>query len=69
MKKYFIIILYLIFSLPLTYSQNNSKIPLTHSVYDGWKNVSASQISNNGNFVSYEVNPQKGDGWLYLWDA
>ena len=69
MKKYFILIFCLVFLLPFAYSQNNNKIPLTHSFYDGWKNVSANQISNNGNFVSYEVNPQKGDGWLFLWDA
>ena len=45
------------------------KIPLNHSVYDDWKSVSNYSISNNGNWVSYVINPQEGDGFLYLFDA
>ncbi|MFO7924678.1 MAG: prolyl oligopeptidase family serine peptidase [Bacteroidales bacterium] len=44
------------------------KIPLTHDDYDSWKNISGQQISPDGRWVSYEVNPQKGDGMLILKD-
>jgi len=47
-------------------SFSQSKKPLNHSVYDGWKNIERARISNNGNFISFEVNPQKGDGHLKL---
>ncbi len=40
--------------------------PLTHSVYDGWKSVAERSISNDGNFAAYTVNPQEGDGILYI---
>ncbi|MFK5855817.1 MAG: prolyl oligopeptidase family serine peptidase [Bacteroidota bacterium] len=43
------------------------KVPLDHSVYDDWKSVSNYSISNNGNLVSYVINPQEGDGFLYLY--
>ena len=42
------------------------KKPLTHEVYDQWKDIDAQQISNNGEHVVYEVNPAQGDGNLYL---
>ncbi|RUT73046.1 alpha/beta hydrolase family protein [Ancylomarina longa] len=47
----------------------SSKIPLKHSDYDGWKNLKNQKISNDGNWISYEVNPQKGDGYLYLYQV
>lgn len=43
------------------------KKPLDHSVYDHWKDLQHPIISDNGNYISYEVNPQEGDGWLYLY--
>ncbi|MDE5417481.1 prolyl oligopeptidase family serine peptidase [Labilibaculum sp. DW002] len=47
----------------------NSKQSLKHSDYDHWKNLKNQKISNNGEWVSYEVNPQKGDGYLYLYEV
>ncbi|MBL7111070.1 MAG: S9 family peptidase [Bacteroidales bacterium] len=47
------------------FSQSN-KMPLDHSVYEGWKSIRNPRISNNGMWATYEVNPGKGDGWLYL---
>ncbi len=41
---------------------------LDTSVYDIWNQLSKSQISNNGKYVSYEINPYKGDGNLYLYN-
>jgi dienelactone hydrolase len=48
------------------YSQENSKKPLTHDVYNDWKSISNPIISNNGQWISYEVNPNKGDGTLWV---
>ena len=44
-----------------------NKRALKHSDYDGWKDIRNQIISNTGDWVSYEVNPQKGDGYLYLY--
>jgi dipeptidyl aminopeptidase/acylaminoacyl peptidase len=44
------------------------KPPLDHSVYDGWKSITRQVISNDGNWVSYIIDPQQGDGWLYVCD-
>ncbi|MCC9168581.1 S9 family peptidase [Pontibacter harenae] len=48
------------------YAQQSAKKPLTHEVYDSWKDVEGDRISNNGNFVLYQVNPQEGDGELII---
>lgn len=45
----------------LTYAQ---KKPLDHSVYDGWKRISNQTITPKGEMISYEVQPQEGDGNL-----
>ena len=42
------------------------KKPLDHSVYDSWQSVSATSLSPKGNVLTYEVNPQEGDGTLYI---
>lgn len=55
--------------IPLSYSQTTNKLPLDHSVYDSWRNLAGYQISNDGNWVSYEINPQQGDGYLYIYNA
>ncbi len=47
-------------------SNAQDKKPLNPDVYDNWKNIERTQISNDGNFVGYEVNPQTGDGTLIL---
>ncbi len=49
----------------LSYGQKN---PLQHSDYDGWKNLGRPNITKDARWVSYEINPQQGDGWLYLND-
>jgi dipeptidyl aminopeptidase/acylaminoacyl peptidase len=42
------------------------KKPLTHDVYDKWENMGERAISNNGKIIIYAVNPQEGDGNLYV---
>ena len=50
----------------LTVYGQQTRIPLDHSVYEDWKTLENATISNDGHWASYEVNPQKGDGFLYL---
>lgn len=38
------------------------KVPLTHEVYDGWKEIPFKSITNDGNFAVFAINPQQGDG-------
>ncbi|MBQ9400126.1 MAG: prolyl oligopeptidase family serine peptidase [Bacteroidales bacterium] len=47
-------------------SLHAQKKPLDHSVYDGWQSVSNIKLSPDGRLVSYEINPQEGDGTLYV---
>lgn len=47
-------------------SFTQSKKPLDHTVYDKWQSVQAPQITNDGKWVGYMVNPQEGDGELIL---
>jgi len=44
------------------------KISFTHDVYDSWNDLINPLISANGQWVSYEVNPQDGNGNLLLVD-
>ena len=43
--------------------------PIDHSDYDDWKTLSKQTISSDGKFISYVINPFKGDGWLYLYQS
>lgn len=62
------LLLVVLFSYYFANIQAQEKIPLNHSVYDDWKSVSNYSISNDGNWVTYAINPQEGDGQLFLYD-
>ncbi|NCA86133.1 MAG: S9 family peptidase [Clostridia bacterium] len=47
----------------------SQQMPLDHTIYDKWKILEKTNISPDGNWVSYEVNPGKGDGWLYFFNT
>lgn len=66
MNRSFLLILALVISVLLADGQE--KKPLDFSEYDTWKKLSSHRISNNGTWVSYEINPGKGDGYLYLYN-
>ncbi len=53
-------------SAAMAFAQTPVKKPLTHDVYDGWKKLDKPLISDNAKYASFEINPQKGDGWLHL---
>ena len=48
------------------FASSQIKKPLNHSIYNNWKNLEYSLISNDGNYISYQINPQKGDGILTI---
>lgn len=54
-------------AITLSFAQPTEKKSLTHSVYDSWKELAKPAISANGAWVTFEVNPQKGDGFLHLY--
>ncbi len=64
MQKLFIIFTFFVFGQSLLQAQNKKIV--SPAIYDDWKAVSAPIISAQGNFVSFEVNPQVGDGNLII---
>lgn len=75
MIKYFkylaLLLLYTVIYTPVfTFAQNSDsisgKLTLDHSVYETWKRLDKQKISDSGDILSYEINPQKGDGMLYI---
>jgi len=68
MRRYYWTIC-ILFIFHYSYAQGQVKVPLDHSVYSTWNVLGQTNISNNGSFVSYLINPQKGDGWPYLFSA
>lgn len=70
MKFSFFILLFtaLLFSTQISLAQDSKKV-LDNTVYESWKNLENQQISANGNWISFEINPQKGDGTLHLYNA
>ena len=48
-------------------SQVVQKKPLTHDVYDSWKEIPNKMISSDGSTVVYTLNPQEGDGKMIFY--
>jgi len=62
--------LFLLLSLTTAVSgQTTGKKPLTHDVYDSWKKLGNVTLSKDGRWVAYKIDPQQGDGWLYLYNV
>ncbi|MBE0675444.1 MAG: S9 family peptidase [Bacteroidales bacterium] len=55
--------------LLLTFAVQGQKKALDHSDYDSWKSISGSSITDDGRWITYAINPQQGDGWLYFYDV
>lgn len=59
--------IYFLLALLMTaFAAQAQKKPLTHEVYDDWESIPYSAISNNGEHILYIINPELGDGTLYL---
>lgn len=57
-----------VFFLSTSFWGTTQKKQLDASVYNSWKTLSATQISDSGEIVLYEINPYKGDGFLYIYN-
>ena len=55
-----------IFLILLVVSVFAQKKPLTHDVYDSWKDIKDFRLSDDGRFSAYLLNPQKGDGDIII---
>ena len=64
MKKVLLLVL-----LTASYSTFAQKKIIDHTTYDEWKSVSRTIVSHDGKYVSYEINPHKGDGYLYIYNV
>ncbi|MEK6406453.1 MAG: prolyl oligopeptidase family serine peptidase [Acidobacteriota bacterium] len=63
-RKYLtaLFILALLISSSAVAQQSESKRPLTHNDYDGWRAIQGQSLSRDGKFVVYALVPQDGDG-------
>lgn len=64
MRRILLVLAFLVIGQSLLIAQ--TKKVVSPEIYDDWKSVSAPIISTNGNFVSFELNPQVGDGNLVV---
>ncbi len=67
-KRFILTLLAISLFLPALLGQQTKK-QLDYSVYDSWNYIEDQKISNDGEWVLYEVYPYKGDGVLTLWDS
>jgi dipeptidyl aminopeptidase/acylaminoacyl peptidase len=44
------------------------KVPLTHSVYDNWREIPYKALTPDGNYAAVTINPQDGDGKLVFYN-
>ena len=61
--KLFLLFFIIVLSCLSAFAQ---KKPLTHDVYDEWKSISSSLISDDGKHVLYVISPQQGDNVLHI---
>jgi len=54
------------FSLLISATLFSQKKEIDHKVYNSWKSLKNDQISDFGSYSVYEINPHRGDGFLYL---
>lgn len=64
MKRVYLILIVLV--LQQTATQAVDKKPLDHSVYDGWKSINETSLSNDGQWLLYVLTPQEGDAELLI---
>ncbi|MGB0806100.1 MAG: alpha/beta hydrolase family protein [Salibacteraceae bacterium] len=62
--KYLLVVVCAVLAMITGFAQE--KRSLTPDDLPGWKRLSASKISNNGKWISYQVLPNVGDGILHL---
>ena len=55
--------------LIISFTAFSQQRPVDQSDYEDWKLLRSHKISNDGKWVSYEINPQKGDGRLFIYNT
>ena len=50
--------------IPVSFAQ--TKRPLNHGDYDGWRSIVGQRLSNDGKFLVYGLFPQEGDGEVVI---
>jgi len=72
MKRLLLVTLIGALIFPLQAQKTNSapiqKLPLSHQVYDGWKEIPYKAITSDGHFAVFTINPQDGDGRAIFYD-
>lgn len=61
--KIYPILFFCILKLSIGFGQ---KIPLDYTVFNTWKDIQHTVISNDGKFVAYSLRPQEGDAMLIV---
>jgi dipeptidyl aminopeptidase/acylaminoacyl peptidase len=69
MIKTTLLSLLLVFSIALKAQNNTPKKALDHTVYPHWNSIKDMQYTQNGQWLSYAIEPAKGDGWLYIFNT
>ncbi len=69
MKSFSFTLTFFISFLFSSSSYSQDKKVLNYTDYDRWKSLGATIISNSGGWVSYDINPQIGDGYALLYNA
>jgi len=59
----------LVFFMGTLWMNAQTKKPLDHQSFDIWNEIENTQISNDGNWVSYELQPGKGNSNLGLYNG
>jgi len=58
-----------LFFITVLSGAQSEKKRIDHTVYDGWKAMKNAQVSDDGKIITYEINPQSGDGYLFIYST
>jgi dipeptidyl aminopeptidase/acylaminoacyl peptidase len=61
------ILLSFLFAVTALISLSQKKV-IDHTVYNNWKKNENQIVSNDGNYVAFEINPHRGDGYLFVYN-
>ena len=66
MKKAVITLVACFLNFGILFGQASDKKKIDENVYPLWKTIKNTAISDDGRWITYEINPLKGDGCLYI---
>lgn len=65
-KRFSYSVVFALFLLSQIVAQSTAKRPLTMQDFDSWRSLQGSTISRDGKFVAYVMQPQDGDGEIFV---